>query len=446
VRSEHVEWGEFAIKNKALAVRKSAFLPPAQCIRPLMFALVPEWATRSRTRFCGWVSRPKREPFDAQVHIERIRSTTISPTRTVRRRQIQRVSLRALAGRNQPSKDAPSAETGGVLPLATSAVSDIWELDFYSRPVVGADGKRLWELVVCDRDGSFVHVEAFPNNMVNSRELARAVKTLIEESSVRPRIVRFFRAQMRNMIQIAMQNISGVETRPSRRTYALFLALAYRERNVYPRLPGYEGKSIGIGNRSGTRGAELSLAESIGNMLKTPVDLKVAARLPDELQGDRFAFVTILLRDVTQMNAAGFGELCPVSLSAESMNLDIQMRTSGNAGSTQSAALDLGAPSPETLVPGVVIYSRRALPLAAWFSGTELAYIIADEQRKEIYLECGLDAAYLFARIQPSLEAEARAFNEAKKAARGLHFLAIQEKPDDEDVCGFWLLRDVAYL
>ena len=42
-------------------------------------------------------------------------------------------------------------------------VSNEWELDFYSRPVQGADGKKLWELLVTDGEGSFRHVEAAPH-------------------------------------------------------------------------------------------------------------------------------------------------------------------------------------------------------------------------------------------------------------------------------------------
>jgi hypothetical protein len=345
---------------------------------------------------------------------------------------------------SQPEEEAAIA-SGGVLPLAPSSVSDIWELDFYSRPVVGADGKRLWELVVCDRNGSFVHVEAFPNNMVNSRELRRAVEALIDESSVKPRVVRFFRAQMRNMIQIALQNIAGVQARPSRRTYALFLALAFRERYVYPQLPGYEGAPIGT-NIRGQRRSDETLSESIGSMLKSPVDLKVPERLPDELQGDRFAFATLPMKDVAALSAATFGEFCPVSLSERSMDLDVQLSSSAVPEGNSKTMLGVVAPDPETLVPGIVVYSRRSLPLAAWYNGTELAYITADDQRREIYLECGLDVAYLFARIQSSLETEARAFNQAKKVTHGLHFLAIQKHPDDDEVAGFWLLRDVAYL
>lgn len=55
-------------------------------------------------------------------------------------------------------------------------LSQEWELDCYSRPVVGEDGKKLWELLICDSLGEFRAVETMPSNMVNSRELRKLVE------------------------------------------------------------------------------------------------------------------------------------------------------------------------------------------------------------------------------------------------------------------------------
>ena len=30
----------------------------------------------------------------------------------------------------------------------------VWELDFYSRPVVDEDGKKLWEVLICESPNS----------------------------------------------------------------------------------------------------------------------------------------------------------------------------------------------------------------------------------------------------------------------------------------------------
>lgn len=50
-----------------------------------------------------------------------------------------------------------------------------WELDCYSRPVL-VEGKKLWELLICDGLGEFKKVETIPSNMVNSRELRKLVE------------------------------------------------------------------------------------------------------------------------------------------------------------------------------------------------------------------------------------------------------------------------------
>ena len=46
-----------------------------------------------------------------------------------------------------------------------AAVTNVWELDVYSRPVT-VGGKKLWELLITDSSGSFKHVEPIPSNKV----------------------------------------------------------------------------------------------------------------------------------------------------------------------------------------------------------------------------------------------------------------------------------------
>lgn len=116
-------------------------------------------------------------------------------------------------------------------PTVPTACRD-WQLDFYSRPVQGADGKKLWELLVTDSRGSFQHVEAVPSNCVNSRELRQRVQRLIDTSAVKPKSIKFFRAQMKNMITIALSDLPGVSCTPSRVTYELYEWLAMRQREV----------------------------------------------------------------------------------------------------------------------------------------------------------------------------------------------------------------------
>ncbi len=104
----------------------------------------------------------------------------------------------------------------------------IWELDFYSRPVVDENNKKRWELLICETpatidrssDTIFKYASYCPNTMVNSQWLGEAVTAAIKEAGVTPKKIRFFRRQMNNMISKACEDI-GIPASPSRRTHAL---------------------------------------------------------------------------------------------------------------------------------------------------------------------------------------------------------------------------------
>jgi hypothetical protein len=112
-----------------------------------------------------------------------------------------------------------------------------WELDCYSRPVVVAGGKKLWEVLITDSAGSFRFLKTLPSNQVNSKELRKTVEDLMEQMDVKPSTIRFFRGAMFNMINIAMSDLDVVG-KPSRCTFALAQWLEERNRNVYPKMEG----------------------------------------------------------------------------------------------------------------------------------------------------------------------------------------------------------------
>ena len=112
-----------------------------------------------------------------------------------------------------------------------------WELDCYSRPVVGAGGKKLWEVLITDSSGSFRFLKTLPSNQVNSKELRKTVEDLMEESDVQPNTIRFFRGAMFNMINIALADLDVVG-RPSRCTNSVAQWLEERHRDVYPKMEG----------------------------------------------------------------------------------------------------------------------------------------------------------------------------------------------------------------
>lgn len=129
----------------------------------------------------------------------------------------------------------PSAAEIIIIPDKTPSTE--WELDCYSRPVVVAGGKKLWEVLITDSTGSFRFLKTLPSNQVNSKELRKTVEDLMEEMDVKPSMIRFFRGAMFNMINIAMSDLD-VTGRPSRCTFALAQWLEERNRNVYPKMEG----------------------------------------------------------------------------------------------------------------------------------------------------------------------------------------------------------------
>lgn len=214
--------------------------------------------------------------------------------------------------------------------VRTAAPSTQWELDFYSRPVQGPDGKKLWELLVTDDAGSFKHAEAVPSNCVNSRELRTRVQRLVDGADVKPENIRFFRKQMKNMISIALGDLPEVRCVPSRATYQLYSWLEEREREVYPGMSGYRAPR----------------PEAPG--------IKLPVRLPEQLRGEKYAFVTLPYAEFAEgaINAEniGFGALCPLP------------RT--------------GLPA-DALVHGLVIFSKRSAAIAAWLTGIDLVFVKA---------------------------------------------------------------------
>lgn len=79
-------------------------------------------------------------------------------------------------------------------------VTDEWELDCYSRPVLVDGKKKLWEILLTDSSGNMRIQRVLPSNKVNSREVRRVVEEIIDESEVKPSTIRFFRGAMFNMV------------------------------------------------------------------------------------------------------------------------------------------------------------------------------------------------------------------------------------------------------
>lgn len=285
----------------------------------------------------------------------------------------------------------------------------VWELDFYSRPVLDENGKKLWEVLICESpnsierspDSLFKYARYCSNKSVNSLWLKEAIEQAIAEAQTAPKKIRFFRRQMNNMIVKACED-AGVTPLPSRRTYALKSWLEARNRDVYPQEEGFDLKTA---NATSVKYPPLN-----------------AIPLPDAVKGDRgdkWIFVSLAAADFNEMK-----------------DWDIAFE--------ESFALSLLDIKPDTAIAGLIIYSPRATPLAAWMSGLEMGYLQLEKSvRPQLRLETGLSDSWTLINLtNEEIVKQAEDFEKAKQKANGVHFLAVQSSPDSESFAGFWLLKE----
>ncbi|GAB2260925.1 hypothetical protein Droror1_Dr00011780 [Drosera rotundifolia] len=278
-----------------------------------------------------------------------------------------------------------------------------WELDFSSRPILDMRGKKIWELVVCDSSLSLQYTKYFPNNVINSITLKEAIASVSDQLGVPlPDKIRYFRSQMQTIITKACKELS-IKPIPSKRCVSLLLWLEERYETIYTRHPGFQ------------KGSKPFLA----------LDDPFPRALPENLFGDRWAFVQLpysaVREEISSFNEKfAFG----ASLDLDLLGLEID---------------------DNTLIPGLAVESSRAMPLAAWMNGLEVCTVETDTARGRLLLSVGISTRYTYATYQktPVATQEAEAWEAAKKASRGLHFLAIQEDLDGEDCIGYWLLLDL---
>ncbi|TVQ06646.1 MAG: DUF1092 family protein [Leptolyngbya sp. DLM2.Bin27] len=289
-------------------------------------------------------------------------------------------------------------------------MGNVWELDFYSRPLLDENGKKLWEVLLCEglADNNAAPEQVFrfskflPSSEVNSISLKGAIDEAIaaaaEQGTAPPSRIRYFRYQMQNMILRACDE-ANIPARPSRRTVALQRWLGDRNQTVYPQMEGYTDVP----------------SPSVAAPPPSP------QTLPDALLGQQWAFVTL--------EAAAFADLPDWEI-----------------GFGESFPLDMANLAPDTPIPGLLIFSPRANALAAWMSGLELAYWrIEDSKTPQIILETGAADSWVLAGLPgPDLLAEAQAFESAKVKANQVHFIGIQDNPESESFAGFWLLQELS--
>jgi len=272
----------------------------------------------------------------------------------------------------------------------------VWELDFYSRPILDEQQKKLWEVLVCDTHRAFEYSRFCSSTQVNSSWLRSTLEEALAEAPQAPERIRFFRQPMNNMIMRACEELK-IPAQLSRRTFALYQWLQQRTQEVYPTHPGFQPLAT-------------------NPVQYEPAPLKP---LPDALMGQQWAFVTLEASAFREMDAwtIDFGETFTLPMLGES----------------------------EKQIPGLVVFSDRAQPLAAWMSGLEPAFLKFEHSSPpRLVLETGAIDRWLFANLKdPQLQAEAQGFETAKQQAQQVHFLAVQSAPDAESFAGFWLLQEL---
>jgi len=286
-------------------------------------------------------------------------------------------------------------------------MGSIWEVDFYSRPILDENQKKVWEVLVCESpldvstkiDSLFRYAEYCPSTQVNSAWLRTALQAAIDKAGDSPVKIRFFRRQMNNMITKACESL-GIPASPSRRTLVLNKWIQQRMEAVYPQEPGYQP----------------------GSNPSVRLDRPLPQRLPDALEGKQWTFLTLPASELADMSdwEISFGEAFP---------------------------LELAHLFPSTPIPGVAIFSPRALPLAGWMSGLEMAYIRFDStQGKRLVLETGATESWILANLKtPQLLTAGENFVQLKQQANGVHFICVQSDPQAQSFAGFWLLQEIDY-
>jgi hypothetical protein len=286
----------------------------------------------------------------------------------------------------------------------TAAIGADWELDYYSRPILEADGKKRWELLICSTPGlgeaeGFRWSRRCAAASVNSIWLREALQEALAEARQQglapPRRLRCWRASMRTMVQRAAEGL-GLELVPSRRTYALVSWLQQREQEVYPAEPGYMA----------------------GPLAPPPTPIRpVPLPLPEAARGDQWAWASLPVAALQEADGwdAGFRALVPIPSGAD----------------------------PAAAVPGIRLFSGgRALAIAGWLAGLEPVRL--EISGNQLLLEAGLEDRWLLASLPDGEAAAAQeAFAAARLQAGGLQFLAVQAGDQQQRFEGFWMLRDL---
>jgi hypothetical protein len=255
---------------------------------------------------------------------------------------------------------------------------NIWQADFYRRPLRNETGDPFWELLICDASGRVVLSAFCLQREANSAWLTQHLQGI----GVLPDRIQVFRPQSLSLLQAAVQPL-GIAVEPTRRTLAL--------------------KKL-IHERYGTIELE-----------KPP-----PVPLPENLWGEQWRFGAIAAQDLVPV----FGQrMIPVRDLPESL-------------------LPVNLPSTLLIPGVIIDGGRQAMTLARWLERSRpYALQSIPGEPEGLILEAGLSDRWVLTTFDDAdVAVAAQTFRERQQAAKGLHFLLVQ--PDDSGMTysGFWLL------
>lgn len=276
---------------------------------------------------------------------------------------------------------------------------DIWQADFYRRPLRDANGQVLWELLICNVTGSLIYSSLCPQTLANSSWLTSQLQQAARGRGL-PQQIQVFRPQSLHLLNLAAPEL-GIQVEATRHTPALKQLLQERAAQ-YSQQDNYTGE------------ADQPLA----------LDKPPPVPLPENLWGEQWRFAILPAGNLEE----AFAERPIPILQMPEFLLPIN--------------LGIASTIP---VPGVIIDGgRQSMRLARWLEEVQpvsLNYIKGSPDG--LILEAGLVERWVVATFEDQeVATAAERFQQRKQQSLGLHFLLVQ--PDDSGMTysGFWLLRE----
>lgn len=275
----------------------------------------------------------------------------------------------------------------------------IWQADFYRRPLHNETGQPLWELLLCDIAGQFKFRASCPQSDANSHWLTEQFK--VADRGQLPDEIHVFRPQSLSLITAAGEKLE-IKVKPTRRTAALKEWLLQTAKE-YATQPNYNHEPY----------------------LPLAVDRPPPLPLPEELWGDRWRFASVSAGYLIEVFAE---RPIPIREIPEALN-----------------PISLGLAS-TVEIPGVAIDGgKQSMRLARWLQQAQpVAISWVPGVPDGLILEAGLVDRWILATFEDKeVAAAGQTFQQRKQSSHGLHFLLVQPDESGMTYSGFWLLQDI---